>query len=250
MRTGADRAEGRRVQNLYGKLRATVITLPPPTIRQRCVSASTRTGPPVKPLDPTLPLTPLDNPHGSPRTHWQVGRPVSHRSRRRRRVRQHSPITAHSYLGPVPHDTSYYAKCMLGGALACGFTHAGITPLDVTKCNMQVCSRLSQLQLVLASWHLRTFPDTPFFKYLPFLISCRDALATRGGGTCCWLCAVIRLSCAARYRRCNFDDAECIWRLLLSREVHARSYHTPDAEIMPFCRSLKMSCMAASLHVG
>ncbi|KAF8967646.1 mitochondrial carrier protein [Flammula alnicola] len=42
------------------------------------------------------------------------------------------------YLGPVPHDTSYYAKCMLGGVLACGFTHAGITPLDVAKCNMQV----------------------------------------------------------------------------------------------------------------
>ncbi|KAH9926328.1 mitochondrial carrier protein [Epithele typhae] len=42
------------------------------------------------------------------------------------------------YLGPVPHDTTYYMKCMLGGALACGFTHAGITPLDVAKCNMQV----------------------------------------------------------------------------------------------------------------
>ncbi|KIY52963.1 mitochondrial carrier [Fistulina hepatica ATCC 64428] len=42
------------------------------------------------------------------------------------------------YQGPVPHDTSYYAKCMLGGVLACGFTHAGITPLDVAKCNMQV----------------------------------------------------------------------------------------------------------------
>jgi len=42
------------------------------------------------------------------------------------------------FAGPVPHDTSYYAKCMLGGTLACGFTHAGITPLDVTKCNMQV----------------------------------------------------------------------------------------------------------------
>jgi len=41
-------------------------------------------------------------------------------------------------LGPVPHDTSYYAKCMFGGVLACGFTHAGITPLDVAKCNMQV----------------------------------------------------------------------------------------------------------------
>jgi len=38
----------------------------------------------------------------------------------------------------VPHDTSYYAKCMLGGVLACGVTHAGITPLDVAKCNMQV----------------------------------------------------------------------------------------------------------------
>jgi len=42
------------------------------------------------------------------------------------------------YLGPVPHDTSYYAKCMLGGVLACGVTHAGITPLDVAKCNIQV----------------------------------------------------------------------------------------------------------------
>jgi len=27
---------------------------------------------------------------------------------------------------------------MLGGVLACGVTHAGITPLDVAKCNMQV----------------------------------------------------------------------------------------------------------------
>jgi len=41
-------------------------------------------------------------------------------------------------IGPVPHDISYYSKCMLGGAVACGFTHAGITPLDVAKCNMQV----------------------------------------------------------------------------------------------------------------
>lgn len=38
----------------------------------------------------------------------------------------------------VPHDNSYYGKCMLGGALACGLTHAAVTPLDVTKCNMQV----------------------------------------------------------------------------------------------------------------
>ncbi|KAL2917534.1 Cu/Pi carrier [Polyrhizophydium stewartii] len=42
------------------------------------------------------------------------------------------------YAGAIPHDGSYYAKCMLGGVLACGLTHAAITPLDVTKCNMQV----------------------------------------------------------------------------------------------------------------
>jgi len=42
------------------------------------------------------------------------------------------------FAGPVPHDSNYYAKCMLGGAIACGLTHAGITPLDVAKCNMQV----------------------------------------------------------------------------------------------------------------
>lgn len=42
------------------------------------------------------------------------------------------------YLGPVPHDSIYYAKAFLAGAVACGTTHASITPLDVAKCNMQV----------------------------------------------------------------------------------------------------------------
>lgn len=40
--------------------------------------------------------------------------------------------------GLVPHDHIYYGKCFFGGALACGLTHGAITPLDVTKCNMQV----------------------------------------------------------------------------------------------------------------
>jgi solute carrier family 25 phosphate transporter 3 len=39
---------------------------------------------------------------------------------------------------PVLHDTSYYLKCMVGGILSCGATHLLVTPLDVTKCNMQV----------------------------------------------------------------------------------------------------------------
>ncbi|CAK4887949.1 unnamed protein product [Aphanomyces euteiches] len=42
------------------------------------------------------------------------------------------------YSHPVPHDASYYAKCMVGGIISCGLTHTLITPLDVVKCNMQV----------------------------------------------------------------------------------------------------------------
>jgi hypothetical protein len=42
------------------------------------------------------------------------------------------------YAGAVPHDTAYYLKCVLGGAISCGSTHLAVTPLDVTKCNMQV----------------------------------------------------------------------------------------------------------------
>jgi solute carrier family 25 phosphate transporter 3 len=39
---------------------------------------------------------------------------------------------------------AYYAAGAIGGAAACGFTHAAVTPLDVIKCNIQVrnCVRL------------------------------------------------------------------------------------------------------------
>jgi len=36
------------------------------------------------------------------------------------------------------HDATYYAKCVLGGALACGLTHCAVTPLDLVKCRRQV----------------------------------------------------------------------------------------------------------------
>jgi solute carrier family 25 phosphate transporter 3 len=36
------------------------------------------------------------------------------------------------------HDLSYYYKCMKGGALACGLTHAAIVTLDLIKCRRQV----------------------------------------------------------------------------------------------------------------
>mmetsp|Transcript_9626 Transcript_9626/g.16636 ORF Transcript_9626/g.16636 Transcript_9626/m.16636 type:complete len:358 (-) Transcript_9626:195-1268(-) len=42
------------------------------------------------------------------------------------------------YIHEVPHTNEYYLKCMVGGVLSCGLTHAAVTPLDVTKCNMQV----------------------------------------------------------------------------------------------------------------
>jgi len=38
----------------------------------------------------------------------------------------------------VEHNLSYYLKCMVGGGMACGLTHAGITPVDLVKCRKQV----------------------------------------------------------------------------------------------------------------
>jgi solute carrier family 25 phosphate transporter 3 len=40
--------------------------------------------------------------------------------------------------GGDTHDLSYYLKCMMGGALACGLTHTAIVPLDVAKCKKQI----------------------------------------------------------------------------------------------------------------
>jgi len=42
------------------------------------------------------------------------------------------------YSGAIPHTNTYYAKCVVGGILACGLTHLAVTPLDVVKCNIQV----------------------------------------------------------------------------------------------------------------
>jgi solute carrier family 25 phosphate transporter 3 len=36
---------------------------------------------------------------------------------------------------------SYYAKCMFGGVLACGVTHASVVTLDVNKCRTQAHSK-------------------------------------------------------------------------------------------------------------
>lgn len=36
------------------------------------------------------------------------------------------------------HDSTYYAKCMMGGILSCGITHTAVCPLDIVKCRRQV----------------------------------------------------------------------------------------------------------------
>jgi len=50
--------------------------------------------------------------------------------------RKSSPIDRKPH--PHEHNTIYYLKCMLGGALSCGLTHTAVVPLDVVKCKMQV----------------------------------------------------------------------------------------------------------------
>lgn len=45
--------------------------------------------------------------------------------------------------GADKHDASYYAKCMVGGLLACGLTHTAIVPLDVAKCKKQIDKNFS-----------------------------------------------------------------------------------------------------------
>merc|ERR1711907_314373 len=39
------------------------------------------------------------------------------------------------------HDLTYYTKCMFGGVLACGVTHASVVSLDVAKCRAQAHSK-------------------------------------------------------------------------------------------------------------
>lgn len=40
--------------------------------------------------------------------------------------------------GIVLYSGQYYYTCALGGMLACGLTHALVTPLDLVKCRKQV----------------------------------------------------------------------------------------------------------------
>lgn len=51
---------------------------------------------------------------------------------------------------------SFYGKCMFGGVLACGVTHASVVTLDVAKCRAQVSGLSNKLAMLVlldpATW--------------------------------------------------------------------------------------------------
>ncbi|TLS25255.1 hypothetical protein PpBr36_07680 [Pyricularia pennisetigena] len=63
--------------------------------------------------------------------------------------------TGTSTRGPFPgpdgkielYSGQYYAACAIGGLLACGLTHAAVTPLDLVKCRRQVDAKLYKSNL-------------------------------------------------------------------------------------------------------
>lgn len=49
--------------------------------------------------------------------------------------------------GSDVHDMSYYGKCMIGGIMSCGLTHAVMCPVDIVKCRKQVSFWLGLLSI-------------------------------------------------------------------------------------------------------
>jgi solute carrier family 25 phosphate transporter 3 len=50
-----------------------------------------------------------------------------------------SPVEGVRISSPIElYSTQYYTTCAIGGAAACGLTHALVTPLDLVKCRRQV----------------------------------------------------------------------------------------------------------------
>ncbi|KAG5205321.1 Mitochondrial phosphate carrier protein 2 [Trichophyton interdigitale] len=69
---------------------------------------------------------------------WSVAEDV------KRNTRPSQEVGSTGSKGPGPtgkielYSGKYYASCITGGILACGLTHAAVTPLDLAKCRLQV----------------------------------------------------------------------------------------------------------------
>ena len=56
------------------------------------------------------------------------------------------------YLNPkTPHDIKYYQTCQIGGLFSCGLTHLVVSPLELVKCRMQVCSFATSIRSLYKS---------------------------------------------------------------------------------------------------
>jgi solute carrier family 25 (mitochondrial phosphate transporter), member 3 len=54
-------------------------------------------------------------------------------------TRKNVPMIPSPNEGIRMFSPAYYAACSAGGVFSCGLTHMAVTPLDLVKCNMQVC---------------------------------------------------------------------------------------------------------------
>eukprot|EP01067_Filipodium_phascolosomae_P008490 Filipodium_phascolosomae@DN722_c0_g1_i1.p1 len=71
----------------------------------------------------------------------------------------------------VPHDLSYYSKCLLGGVLSCGITHTAIVPVDIVKCRMQVFPKeYTSLTQALKKTVAEEGPKGLYLGWVPTLI--------------------------------------------------------------------------------
>ncbi|EGD88463.2 hypothetical protein H113_04992 [Trichophyton rubrum MR1459] len=79
-----------------------------------------------------------DSPKRTPFPAWSVAEDV----KRNTRPSQEVGSTGSKGSGPAGkielYSGKYYASCIAGGILACGLTHAAVTPLDLAKCRLQV----------------------------------------------------------------------------------------------------------------
>lgn len=74
------------------------------------------------------------------------------------------------------HDITYYLKCLLGGALACGVTHTAVVPLDIVKCRVQVDPKEypslgAGMKKTLANQGAKGLTIVTHQHYLPFAYS-------------------------------------------------------------------------------
>ena len=68
----------------------------------------------------------------------------------------------HHQVKIIEFTPEYYFACTLGGIIACGPTHASVTPLDLVKCRRQVDPHLYKSNIQGWKTILKTSGDSIF----------------------------------------------------------------------------------------